>query len=493
MQEIKSIQVKYIELIKEFFSKEILETSKYESIVQFEKYSKDCKRSSVLINTLSGTITNFEYKFRKLIRELDKYWEENDVNVSKFCHESNLNKITIWPDGNIEELTPKLLMFYDIILIPDPITNLGRIVIEKGFYQDALIYFSIISKLEVLTKADSDFPLIIFFNYKKSNSHSFISKNEDMANLYLESQPGIIAKKAFNEIVGQNLESIEPDSIMEELSKIGKSKLKKDFNYNKLHIFLGHFFENYEGFELSNSRGVFDFISSHRLEKRRMNIGDYISILGLITTNFSIIQTRELNSNKLNSTNLITTFNKPFVQYKNDIISKDFGVTLNIPKENLINYSLNQNFKWLNHIDIKTVLELRLTEDFERFREIMRNTSSKLKTSKIEEFPAASEELNKIVKENVEQLIAKNKMKIDNLEKRRKISTIGFGATTLFTLASLAFPAILPLTIIASGYGIIMGENAKDFINNLLTGNSELKELGKRNMSLLIENSVNDK
>lgn len=491
MQEIKSIQVKYIEIIKEFFSKEIKETSEYESISQFEEYSKSCKKKSILINTISGTTTNFEYKFQKLLVELDKYWEENDDRVSNFCEQSNLNKITIWPDENIEKLTPKLLMFYDIILIPDPITNLGRNVIEKGFYKDALIYFSIISKLEKLTNVDSDYPLILFFNYKKSNSHSFIPKNEDMANLYLESQPGIIAKKAFNEIIGQNFDIIEPDSIIEELKKVGQSKLKKTFNYQKLQSFLGRLLDNYDSFELSNSQGIFNFITSKRLENKKMNITDYISILGLITTNFSISQTRELNANKLNSTNLITSINQPFVQYKNEIISKDFGVTLNIPKENLINYSLNQKFNWLNHIDFKTVLELRLTKDFERFREIIRNTSLKLKTSKIDEFQSASEELDKIVKENVEKLIAQNQTKIDDLRRRRKISSIGFGTTSILTIASLAFPAILPLTIVAAGYGIIMGENAKDFVNNLLSGNSELKELGRRPMSLLIETTDN--
>lgn len=222
---------------------------------------------------------------------------------------------------------------------------------------------------------------------------------------------------------------------------------------------------------------------------RKLNYKDFINIFTILATMFSVYETREFNANSLNSTNLITDVHTPFSNYKYGEISKEYANLLEISEENLINYSLNQNFDWVNHIDIKKCLDIRKSGSFEEFRQILERQANQLKLSSFEDFPTIAKKYENDVRLQVEEQIAINKNRIADIKSKKKKSVVAFSITAGLTIASVAFPALLPLTLISAGYGLIAGANAKDLINELLTGKSELKELGNRSLSLVINKS----
>ena len=487
-KKIIEIQKEYIILIESYFQNEITDIKDFSTVKEFEEYASESKSKSLFIGNFSKRITVFEDKFSKFIIDLDEFWKKHDDDIKQYCQNSSLNKVIIWTDEDILILSPKLLLYYDTVLIPDSLTTLGRIVIESGYYRDALMYFSLVSQLKEFISDNTDKPLIIFFQNKKSTHSNFLPKDSDMASQYLESQLGEISKNAFYKIINKQFDFTDIESLFSFINSSSISDLNENLNRELLKRLFFTYINNPSFLNMAYSEGNLDFIIKGRLEKGTLIAKDYLDIFSILVSMFSIFEGREYHSIFLNSINLITEMLFPFSQFKYDKLCHDYGNVLNISDEHLINYSINQNFDWVEHVDIKKCLRIRENGDFDNFRKILKSEANKIKSATFEEFPSVAVHFENEVKKQIEEEIKLIESQIKNIKTKKRISSASFGVTAGLSIASIAFPSLLPLTLVAAGYGLTYGENIKDLLNQLLTGKSKLKELGNRSLSIIINN-----
>jgi hypothetical protein len=479
------IQREYINIIESLFQKEISDVKQFKSREEIDKYVIKVSSSSLWVGSYHRKVTIFEDKFIKLISALQEHWNKYENEIMFYCTQSGPSKVIIWPDVEYVQLAPKLLLYYDTILIPDPI-NLSLNVIKSHNYRDLLIYFAELDELKKFITDDLDKPLIIFFNYKKSSGSKFLEKESNMAFENLTSQGGELAINAFNKLFGNYYEFNDFKTLMSDLNRVSIKELNKYLKKDTLKYFLQTFINDPEYLQASYSQGTFDFVTSKRLEKSIMTPLDFINIFSLLNSLFSVHEAREFNSKSLGSVNLITNTFIPFSEFKYQRIIKDYGTALEIAEENFINYSLSQKFDWVDHIDIEKCIEIREKGVYEKIRKILEQNARKIKLSSFEDFPKLSRYYENEVKQQIQEEIALNEKKIKILKSQRSKSLVSFGITAGLTFGSLAYPAILPLTILSAGYGIIAGANARDLVNEILAGKSKLRELGNRSLSIVI-------
>lgn len=486
MIQIKNIVNEYYELIDNFFkseNREISETSeeKYATVIESIIFS------SPKIDSISFK-TELDKKFEDFICELSSYWERNENAIMEFVNNSQLNTVAIWADEPIPELTPKFLLYYDAVLIPDPIMNLGRSVLEGKNYRDAFTYFLILNEIRSLQSTNTDTPLFIIFPYKKGFlGNETLNLNSNVAFEFLNSPAGKIAHDAFNRLTNLNLVFKDDNELLEKLNQLSIKQLNSNLNLPLITKFLSFVINNPNFLQASSRSGKLDFIISNRLNLKQMNSLDLWSLFSVISSMYAVFEVREYNALKLNTTNMVTSTHLPFAEFKYQEITNSFGSILEIPEEQLINYSINQNFNWLNHIDIQIIKELRENSKLETYREILRNQSQKIKNISFDKFPELSLEFEKQVFKELQEEQNNIEKEISEIKRKRLITTGSFSVTAGLTFSSLAFPALLPLTIASTAFGIAGGASIKDIVSDVIYGNGKLKELQKRPISVILK------
>lgn len=485
MTSIESLQAEYFHIINNYFEKEIEQIAS----VPFHKVNEvvEKMKSSSLTIQAYPMKTVLDKKFEDFLWELNLYWVKNESEIVGFTNTCGENSVTIWPDEPIIELTPKFLLYYDMVLIPDPIMNLGQNVINSGNYRDALIYFSILNQIKDLQSAKTNNPLFIIVPYKKAfMGNENLSQTTNLAHEFIRSPSGKIALEAFNSMTNLSLTFTDSQDLFEKLNRLTVSQLNSNLNLTLIHKFL-HFLINDPNYlQAASSSGRLDFIISKRLQKKIMNPTDFYALFGVISSFYAIFEVREYNTLKLCSTNLVTNTHLPFAEFKYAKLSEAFGSVLEIPEEHLINYSIKQEFNWLNHIDINTILELRGEGKLENYRNTLRIESDKIKNISFNEFPKLSLEFETNVLSELNKEQKEIEKEIKRIKWKRGITTANFVATTGLTFSSMAFPALLPLTVASSALGLLAGASIKDLVSDVILGKGQLKELNKRPVSILL-------
>jgi hypothetical protein len=137
-------------------------------------------------------------------------------------------------------------------------------------------------------------------------------------------------------------------------------------------------------------------------------------------------------------------------------------------------------------------INLRETGQYDGVRNVLRMERRKLKYAKMDDFEMVSKEFETNIIELIDEQSAKEKEITEDIQRRTRNTLISFGITLTLGAASLAFPAIIPLTIGGAIFSIAVGSaSIKDLINQHLTGEKEIAGVTRRPISFLLNSYRN--
>lgn len=492
MINIQSAQDEYLSIIDSLFHDEIerlmnVEEERISDVVEI------IKESSIIVKSYPTRKTSLDDKFEKFLDLLDSFWEKNEKLIEEYLKTTNLNTITLWPDEPILELAPKFLLYYDTVLIPDPIMNLGNNVLRDKYYRDVFMYFIILKKIASLESQNIDDNLFIIVPYKKGFlGYKELDKNANVGEIFTQTPSFQIVVDTFNAITNFGYDFKDGRELVELLNSISIEKLNKRVDISLVRKFLNFLIEDPKFFQSSEKKGHLEFITTNRLQLRSMTVKDYWCIFAVLNSIYTVYEIREFNVITNNSTNLITNIHFPFADFKYEKIKSEFGSVLEISDEQLVNYSLDKKFESIGNIDISTVKELRAEGELEIIRQTIKTESRKIRQRSFDDFPDISTSFEKSVIESLNNEHEKIKKRIAEIRRQRKITGVSFTATSALTISSIAFPALLPLSLLSAVYGITAGANVKELTADVIYGKNKLKELNKnlRPISVFLDRKV---
>jgi hypothetical protein len=142
--------------------------------------------------------------------------------------------------------------------------------------------------------------------------------------------------------------------------------------------------------------------------------------------------------------------------------------------------------RWLSNVSVEDLVRMREHGVMEDLRRVFRVNWRTLKKASLDDFPRVTFE----VRQNVDRALAEYSLQAERereaVRRRLRLGVINFALTGSLTLASVAFPTIMPLALVSAGVSLgFGGKSIRDIVNDRLSGKREIKELAGRPVGLL--------
>jgi hypothetical protein len=141
--------------------------------------------------------------------------------------------------------------------------------------------------------------------------------------------------------------------------------------------------------------------------------------------------------------------------------------------------------KWIANINYQDLVRLRELGKMEEIRALFRVNRKRLKTASVAEFHDVAIQ----VASDLERALIEHNRRIEELRQNSRKNMLreaaGFVVSTGLTVATVAFPALLPLSIGGGIWSVAAGKNIWDVLKSGLASKKELDELTQRPIGIL--------
>lgn len=458
---------------------------------QFEETGSIDTPANLYIPGRGGVRDLLESKVWNYINDLKSFWADNWPALQRERDNSDELSVAIWGDMEVDELLTKHALFFDSIAIPDPIyfipeDSLSRRQLLKGYFKEFVRWTSFIAVIEPALLSDTDNPIAFVFPQQFS-----LRDPERDSIIKLHNYSVELAVNLLNEIFATRSIHSSIDGFMEEMRVRNMSEVNSDMDSDRLDYLLKPLIENSDRMPSSKAKGI-DFDLLKRIKARRLLTGDVRQIFEACGSMFYVLETRTRSALMVRADNSLSTTMRPFLTTQYHLQERQILKSAGLNEEEAVSYSFVHGFKWLNSISMKDIVRIRESGGFEEIREIFRIGRRKLRNATIDDYPSIARELEQQVCNTLKEEAQSNQAILEKARKQARNSAISFGASVALGIASLSFPAVLPLSIGAAAYGAILGGSSlKDVVNEHISGKRVRKELGERPITFLLEANQN--
>jgi hypothetical protein len=437
MRELISTSEDYINIVEGYFHEEL--SGLQSSGKELDSYVIDTLRSRGLYSATNRLY--FHEKIVKCLKEIDEFWEQKGPDYNSKIKNIKGNIVTVEAFPYNFELLSRYATYFDYIIIRD-IPWYDNYIKNKNWTWEHLVNpFKYLLQIMIFKKIIIDNSPFIFLGSTivgyNSEDAELLHKNEEW--LHGEINNYIYADK--------------------EKTKINGEALSKFISAENQHAqLLGPFdrkMAKYKSIVLKLILNSNSDLISYLLPNYQHNIKTMV--------------------HELISFNHYSTFyNTPFAysslqwvyyEFRKSIIEKEFQLKFYIPDNILISYAFQNEFKWLKNLSLYDTLKLRNEGFLEELQSYFRMTLHKLDQYSLTD----SKELAKSLNDEFKQFLNEKSKEIEvnqkMIYKKAKLTKISFGTTVALTIASLAVPALLPLSLLSSLFGLSFGKGIKDIIN----------------------------
>ena len=167
---------------------------------------------------------------------------------------------------------------------------------------------------------------------------------------------------------------------------------------------------------------------------------------------------------------------------------KEWAKHVPLQESELASYAFRTGFKWLNPISLSDSIKLREADVNQEMRNGLRASRAALRIASLEEFPEAAKRFESQVQEFVSGFSESSKKMLADSRRKLGMSYLSLIGSGSLAVAAAAFPAIMPLTVIATVASVALGgKSMRDIVNAHLAGRQMRKSYEQRPIAFLAD------
>lgn len=480
MKDLRPIQSRYLELLDSHFVQEREELARAGgSIRDFALAGGLVGGSKLVLSTEQGERSSFEFRLECLREESAAFWQENRETLFAELRAENVLRVGI--ELAEKERIPAALMWIDTILVESPFGYLSPTAksTRVSLTDQVRLFGTLVALLDVrdLVLADVDPPLVVIV------PSPFVGDVKQDADIIRWSDSFSIP------FLAETLGEQEVPETFEALSmKVSNSDLR-DLNDRLLPSNVDSVVRLIvEGLAGTNSMSMgIDSLMVDRIVARRATWRDIKGLLAVCGSHFYGKEKRIHEFRRMGADYCHTTENEWAVRtWMHRFIAERFGKELGFEEGDSLAWATTQRLPWLKDLSHEEAIVLRQRDVLGELRRLVRHDLDRLRRAPLESFREAARDFEAAVDSAIQQEAAEfeHVLRARRVKSRRALVSLGAGSALGF--ASFAFPAMMPLTLAALGYGIVVGSSSvRDVVNDHLAGRKRVGDWYERPIALL--------
>ncbi len=226
--------------------------------------------------------------------------------------------------------------------------------------------------------------------------------------------------------------------------------------------------------------------------KNRLKAGLFYSkdanrLFEMLSGGFITLECREESSFRMNLESSVTDTTIPVLTMKYDALSEEFRVRAGVKPQDVVKYAFLHEFRWLENMTIEDLIEFKKQGFNREFRRMLADRIESLKCSEFKSFSSYAKELDATFQMLLSQEMSAQEEFLAKQRKSKQKAFLSFGASAGIGAASLAFPEILPLSILGTAYGVLIGgASVTDLIREHLSHREQKRAATARPFSILL-------
>lgn len=484
VERIRAIQSGYLDILAAHYAPE--RQAFQASGISFD----DFLRSGAFAPSSKRNVHGAEYKADAFISDVRTYWRDHADELDAALGKHTLMSALVWGDMDVPSIAKKFSIYFDTIFAADSTSfflSPREHNLSPALYTPQILAY-ILNALEVkpLVLAESDVPLVVFYpqrfsvrglheaTWTQERIKRVKERSDSIAGAYLSETLGVVsAGDAISDLFRQVL-------------KLGAARISQSMHAQDLAAVFVQFSKDLSLFPSLRGKGYERL--RDRVLARRLTEADLERIFVLCESLFFLLESREENSQHIGADNALSPLMWEAASRKNAFLARRFAAQVDLDADAVVAASFQRGFTWLDNVDVEDILQMREDKGIQVMRDTLRIERDLVRRASIEDFGRVSKEFEQTVIRRLEEFSDLLRATAEALRSRRRSSLLSFGASATLGAASLAFPALLPLSIGSAIYGLVVGgPSLKDLLNEHLTGKRTIADLRDRPVTLLLE------
>jgi hypothetical protein len=480
---VRQIHSDYLRLIDEHFGRTIHELRSspltIEGFVLLSVGESPASRKS-------SALAQSSIRFRD---EARRFWQAQSPVLAHAIERHGSLAGVAWGDTSLPDTIRRFGLYYDTVFLPDslphftnypdgtpPIEHIGQ------FLRWALI----LKELEPALLAHCEpLPVVIFPQQ--------FSLSEDIDTRLAAVRDGLkvksdrLALDFLTDAFGGIATGSDVHSLFEDLRRKPLSEIARQMKADSLVAFIGPLAEAGDLVPRARDMGIQPSLVS-KIKSRTLSESDLRRIFPAAESLSYMLTMRDANSQLVGAANTHSSMMWPVALWRNEVLRMTVGAAADLPETAVASYSFEHQFEWMSGLTIQDLVELRCKGALSGLRDVLRVSLADLRTASSGAFPVAARSFEDSVVAQIEDRRAEIAAINAQTARNMKRTAGSFGATLILGGTSLALPALMPLAVGATLFGVLVGSaSAKDLVSSWRERKELLNAEGERPIDFLMD------
>lgn len=442
----------------------------------------------ILVPKAGRALSVAEFKaesFRDAVRD---FWDQRTTDLLEALGDDTGLSTCVWGDMDVSAVARRFGVYFDTVFLPDLIPYYAapeRIGLSPSAYaRDYVSWTCAIDSLRGLLLAEADPPILIVCPARFGRHFAPTVDDADKSDA-LSQYAHQLTYYYLSE--GLGVEAEEPNDFALCLAAMrGSGDVVERFAHSDVLGLVGMWLE--QRHRRPSMRGPeYDGLET-RLRDRTVVPSDLPQLFGLVYTQFYLLEAREANAALVGADTALSEAMWEASRRRNACLARWVSARAASSEKEIVASSFQNRFGWLDNLSDAEIVASRSRRGLVELRDLLRVDRQLLRRASVDDYAAVAAEYEAAVTSRLMAFSAELLKMGAELSRRRARSLVSCGVSAALGAASLALPHLLLLSILAAGYGTVVGgASIKDLVEQFVEGRRSLRAAGERPIALLLD------